>query len=102
MIKMIKELVMTMRPSQWYKNLVIFISIIFSFNIKNIEMWSIVVFAFVIFCLLSGGEYIINDIIDLEKDKKHPKKQKRPIASGRLRLNFALLSAITLIVVGII
>lgn len=98
---MFKELIITMRPSQWYKNLILFISIIFSFNIKNLEMWSIAIFAFVIFCLLSGGEYIINDIIDLEKDKKHPKKQKRPIASGRLRLNYALISAIILIVGGI-
>jgi len=98
---MFKELLITMRPSQWYKNLILFISIIFSFNIKNLEMWSIAIFAFVIFCLLSGGEYIINDIIDLEKDKKHPKKQKRPIASGKLKLNYALISAIILIVGGI-
>jgi len=98
---MFKELLITMRPSQWYKNLILFISIIFSFNIKNLEMWSIAIFAFVIFCLLSGGEYIINDIIDLEKDKKHPKKQKRPIASGRFKLNYALISAIILIVGGI-
>ncbi len=98
---MFKELLITMRPSQWYKNLILFISIIFSFNIKNLEIWAIAIFAFVIFCLLSGGEYIINDIIDLEKDKKHPKKQKRPIASGRLKLNYALISAIILIVGGI-
>lgn len=99
---MLKELLITMRPNQWYKNFIIFISIIFSLNIRNLEMWPIVLSAFLIFCVISGGEYVINDIIDREKDKKHPKKQKRPIASGRFKLKYALLSAIILIVGGLI
>lgn len=99
---MIKELLITMRPQQWYKNLVLFVSIIFSLNIRNLEMWPIVISAFFVFCLISGGEYIINDIIDREKDKKHPKKQKRPIASGKLKLNHALLFSIILIIGGLI
>ncbi|MFZ3385354.1 MAG: decaprenyl-phosphate phosphoribosyltransferase [Candidatus Methanoperedens sp.] len=99
---MLKELLITMRPQQWYKNLVLFVSIIFSLNIRNLEMWPIVISAFFVFCLISGGEYIINDIIDREKDKKHPKKQKRPIASGKLKLNHALLFSIILIIGGLI
>ena len=99
---MLKELLITMRPHQWYKNLVLFVSIIFSLNIQNLQMWSIATSAFFIFCLISGGEYIINDIIDREKDRNHPKKQKRPIASGMLKLNHALLFAIILIITGLI
>ena len=99
---MFKELLITMRPHQWYKNLVLFVSIIFSLNIQNLQMWSIATSAFFIFCLISGGEYIINDIIDREKDRNHPKKQKRPIASGMLKLNHALLFAIILIIGGLI
>ncbi|MFZ3170032.1 MAG: decaprenyl-phosphate phosphoribosyltransferase [Candidatus Methanoperedens sp.] len=99
---MFKELLITMRPHQWYKNLVLFVSIIFSLNIQNLQMWSIATSAFFIFCLISGGEYIINDIIDREKDRNHPKKQKRPIASGILKLNHALLFAIILIIGGLI
>jgi len=99
---MLKELMITMRPKQWYKNLILFISIIFSHNILNLEMWSIVIPAFLIFCIISGGEYIVNDILDIEKDKKHPKKQNRPIASGRLKQNHALISAIIFIIGGII
>lgn len=99
---MLKELLITMRPHQWYKNLVLFVSIIFSLNIQNLQMWSIATSAFFIFCLISGGEYIINDIIDREKDRNHPKKQKRPIASGMLKLNHALLFAIILIIGGLI
>lgn len=99
---MLKELLITMRPHQWYKNLVLFVSIIFSLNIQNLQMWSTAISAFFIFCLISGGEYIINDIIDREKDRNHPKKQKRPIASGMLKLNHALLFAIILIIGGLI
>jgi len=99
---MLKELLITMRPHQWYKNLVLFVSIIFSLNIRNLQMWSIAILAFFVFCLISGGEYIINDIIDREKDRNHPKKQKRPIASGMLKLNHALLFAIILIIGGLI
>lgn len=99
---MLKELLISMRPKQWYKNFIIFISIVFSFNIQNLEMWSIVIFAFFIFCIISGGEYLINDILDAEKDKRHPKKQKRPIASGKLKMTHALIFAIILIIGGIV
>src|SRR3989304_7146736 len=98
---MIKELIKTMRPNQWYKNLVLFVSIVFSLNILNPEMWSIAIVAFVIFCMLSGGEYIINDILDREKDKKHPRKQKRPIASGKFKLVHAVIFAVIFIIGGI-
>ena len=99
---MLKELVISMRPKQWYKNFILFISIVFSFNIQNLEMWSIVIFAFFIFCIISGGEYLINDILDVEKDKRHPEKQKRPIASGKIKITQALLFAIILICGGIV
>lgn len=98
---MIKELIKTMRPNQWYKNLVLFVSIVFSLNILNPEMWSIAIVAFFIFCMLSGGEYIINDILDREKDKKHPRKQKRPIASGKFKLVHAVIFAVIFIIGGI-
>ena len=99
-VELIKELITTMRPKQWYKNLVIFAGIIFSLNLLNFQMWLDVIFAFAIFCILSGSEYIINDIIDVEKDRKHPKKCKRPIASGKLKVSHALLFAIILIIVA--
>ena len=99
-VELIKELITTMRPKQWYKNLVIFVGIIFSLNLLNFQMWLDVISAFAIFCMLSGSEYIINDIIDVEKDRKHPKKCKRPIASGKLKASYALLFAIILIIVA--
>ena len=94
---MLKDLVISMRPKQWYKNLILFVGIVFSVNLLNIEMWFTAISAFVIFCMLSGSEYIINDIIDLKKDRTHPVKRNRPIASGRLKISHALLFAILLI-----
>jgi len=86
---MLKDLITSMRPKQWYKNLILFVGIVFSMNLLNVQMWLNVIAAFAIFCMLSGSEYIINDIIDIEKDRKHPTKRKRPIASGELKKSHA-------------
>ena len=96
--KMLKALITSMRPKQWYKNLILFVGIVFSMNLLNFQMWQNVIAAFAIFCMLSGSEYIINDIIDIEKDRKHPTKRKRPIASGKLKKSHALLFAVVMII----
>jgi len=98
---MLKEVIISLRPKQWYKNLIIFVGIIFSFNFFNLSLWQNVIYAFFIFCLLSGSVYIINDVIDREKDKKHPKKSKRPIASGKLKVSYALSFSFFLILVSL-
>ncbi|EKF86302.1 decaprenyl-phosphate phosphoribosyltransferase [Methanobacterium formicicum] len=98
---MLKDILVSMRPKQWYKNLVIFIGIIFSINLLNLNLWIEVIAAFTIFCILSGSIYVLNDILDLEKDKNHPKKKNRPLASGRLKVSHALTSAIILIFIAL-
>lgn len=99
---MLKYIAGSVRPYQWYKNLLLFIGLIFSYNILNTSMWTSVVLAFVYFCALSSGEYLINDIIDRERDRRHPVKSQRPIASGRLKVPYALLSALILIVFSLL
>jgi 4-hydroxybenzoate polyprenyltransferase len=78
------EIVRSMRPRQWVKNFMVFPALIFSggfFNLTNqLVTWG----GFVVFCLLAGGVYLYNDIADVERDRKHPAKCKRPIASGLL------------------
>lgn len=101
-IKMLKELIISMRPHQWYKNLVIFVGIVFSLNLLSFTLWPKVLLAFAVFCMLSGSEYIVNDILDVEKDRKHPKKCKRPIASGALKVKYALPFTIILTIVALI
>lgn len=99
---MFKELLVSMRPKQWYKNLVIFIGIVFSLNLLNFSLWINVFSTFIIFCLLSGSIYIINDYLDFEKDRNHPKKCKRPIASGKLNKSHALIFAIVTVVTAML
>jgi len=98
---MLKNVLVSMRPRQWYKNSLLFLCIIFSANLLNASMWLTLLLAFIYFCMLSGGEYIINDIVDREQDKKHPTKSQRPLASGRLKVSYALFSAILLIVLSL-
>ncbi len=98
---MLIELLKSLRPKQWYKNFVVFIGIIFSLNILNTNLWLNVFSAFIIFCLLSGGMYILNDIKDLKNDRVHPKKRKRPIVSGRLKVPYAFSFSVVLIILSL-
>jgi 4-hydroxybenzoate polyprenyltransferase len=99
---MLKYLIISIRPKQWYKNSLLFVGILFSANVLNASMWVPVILAFVYFCMLSAGEYLINDLIDIKRDQKHPVKRKRPIASGQLKVSYALLFALILIVVALL
>ena len=90
-----------MRPNQWYKNLVLFVGIVFSRNLFDFSMWCDISSAFIIFCVLSGSDYVINDILDIERDKMHPAKRKRPIASGGLKRSHAFLFASLLIIIAL-
>jgi 4-hydroxybenzoate polyprenyltransferase len=102
MLNMLRNLLISMRPKQWYKNSLLFICLVFAGHLGNGDMWATLVLASVYFCILSGCEYIINDILDREQDRKHPKKSQRPIASGQLSLTvglvwFFVLTALALI-----
>lgn len=97
------------RPKQWTKNLIVYFALFFSIN----ETWDpldvSVVFdmsgkatiTFLLFCVLSSGIYIINDIFDVKSDRQHPVKKMRPIAAGKLPLYIAWPVSIILILIGI-
>lgn len=87
----------TFRPRQWVKNILIFAGLIFSKNLFNPEKFLSSFLAFLIFCLVSGIVYTINDIIDLPYDKINPLKRKRPLASGRLKIFYAKLAVAILL-----
>jgi 4-hydroxybenzoate polyprenyltransferase len=96
------EIFKSMRPQQWLKNLFIFAPLIFSENIFNRSMFLMTLLVFVIYCLLSGAVYILNDLKDLEEDRLHPIKSQRPLASGKLKKSqaivvFLILSFISLL-----
>jgi len=79
----------SMRPKQFIKNLFVFVGIIFSGNLFNPGMLLKVTGAFLVFCLLSGSVYLINDIADIEKDRNHPRKKNRPLAAGLITIRGA-------------
>jgi 4-hydroxybenzoate polyprenyltransferase len=83
-----------MRPRQWVKNLFVFAGLLFSHKLFT-PLAVLAVAAFAVFCLLSGAMYLLNDVADREKDRLHPTKRKRPVASGRLAVSTAVIAAIT-------
>lgn len=94
-------LVQAMRPLQWVKNVVIFAALIFDrqLGLNNLQPMLRTLAGFIVFCLLSGVVYIFNDIADVDADRAHPKKRYRPIASGRLLVPVALISAVLVLAV---
>ena len=85
-----KELIKLCRPEQYYKNLVIFLHILFSQQITNVALLGKTIEGFIILCLVSSINYIINDLKDKEKDKLHPEKIHRPLASGTVSATQAI------------
>ncbi|SHK70640.1 4-hydroxybenzoate polyprenyltransferase [Clostridium cavendishii DSM 21758] len=85
-----------LRIEQWIKNMFVFGPILFSNNIFNSGMIEKSFTAFIAFCFISSCVYIMNDIVDREKDRKHPKKCNRPIASGKVQVFEAIILAVIL------
>ena len=98
---MLLELLRAMRPRQWIKNVFVFAALAFSED----RLWTrplsvlLVVGTFALFCMAAGAIYLINDVVDIEKDRAHPKKRNRPLASGRLRPGIAVAAAVALMLV---
>lgn len=91
-----------MRPKQWTKNVLLFAGYIFTVEMPHPPgSFLRVLAAFLLFCAISGGTYILNDAADMERDKHHPKKCKRPIACGLLPVAVAVPFAIALVAASI-
>ena len=98
-MKKICSIIKLMRPHHYIKNGLLFLPLVFSGNLLNKDFLIVLMIGFLAFCLSSSVIYIINDIFDVEKDKLHPKKCKRPIASGEISIKFAWVLAILLLAV---
>jgi len=95
-----------LRIKQWYKNIVIFLPLVFSLSLLNLDSLSLTIVGFVALCLASSALYIRNDILDVESDKQHPIKKFRPLASGQTSkknayIVFVLLLSSSLIIAAI-
>ncbi len=86
---MLGSILKAIRPHQWVKNLFVAAPVIFAKRIGDLHSDLRAGAAFAAFCLLSSAVYLVNDLVDIEKDREHPTKRHRPIASGKLKPQFA-------------
>lgn len=87
-----------MRPRQWAKNVIVYAGIVFDGQLFVLSSFLTVTVSFVLLCLISSAIYIINDLVDIESDRQHPKKRFRAIASGALPVPVARVASVVLIV----
>jgi 4-hydroxybenzoate polyprenyltransferase len=96
-----RNLLATMRPEQWTKNLVLFAGLIFAGGLGSAVLTLHAVAGFLVFCALSGATYILNDVADIGRDRQHPVKKHRPLASGELHVGLAGATGAVLMVVAL-
>ncbi len=99
-MSLVRGLVRTMRPHQWVKNVFVLAPVVFAKELFDFELLVRAGGAFVVFCLLAGAVYTINDIVDAPADRIHPVKRHRPIASGVVPIGTAKLLAALLFAIG--
>jgi 4-hydroxybenzoate polyprenyltransferase len=97
----VSAVVRSVRPAQWTKNLFVFAALIFAQEFFNLQLLLKTAGAFFAFCVVSGAFYIFNDLHDREEDRAHPKKSRRPIASGEILPGEALVLFFLLAALGL-
>lgn len=83
-MRAVRGFLVTLRPEQWTKNLVLFAGLIFAGGLGQGDLVRLAGIGFLIFCALSGATYVLNDLVDIRRDREHPDKRTRPLASGEL------------------
>ncbi len=90
-------LIKTMRLKQWTKNVFVWAALVFDVKLFRLEPFARTLAAFFLFCLISSAVYIINDLVDMPKDRLHPEKRNRPLASGALKPTIAIVAAVVIV-----
>ena len=97
----LKAVVVALRPQEWVKNLLVYAGLIFSGKFDEVDAIAAATVTFIAFCMVASAGYLVNDAQDVEEDRQHPKKRRRPIAAGELRVRTAVILAVVLAVVGL-
>jgi 4-hydroxybenzoate polyprenyltransferase len=92
------EFLKLIRVHQWVKNFFVFVPLLFSMHLFDWSYLKISLLAFLIFSLASSSIYVINDLVDVNSDRAHPTKKNRPIASGKIKVPFAVTTSALLII----
>lgn len=98
---MIAAFIKTMRPKQWVKNGLIFAALVFDKQLFVPKPFLATLTGFILLSLGASAVYFVNDLADLEQDRRHPRKRLRPLASGELPLNLARVGAVILFVIAL-
>jgi len=98
----VRDLVQLLRPYQWHKNAVVFAAVIFAKRLFVVHDVAVCAAAFLTFCLVASGAYVMNDLHDCERDRQHPEKCRRPLPAGRVSRATAVGLSVGLVVVGLI
>lgn len=98
---MLKSLLSLIRPQQWVKNVFVLLPLFFGGRLFDFLCWTQAMSAFMAFSFMASAVYCLNDLKDIEADRKHPKKSKRPLASGAIKPIWAIVSMVILIVCSI-
>jgi 4-hydroxybenzoate polyprenyltransferase len=98
-VKQLRGLIRTMRPKQWLKNGFLFVPLLFDRKLDDPRYLLATIAGFLLLCLASSTVYLMNDIADIEADSAHPTKSKRPLPSGQLTKTFAIIAAISFLVI---
>jgi len=101
-LRTFKALFVSLRPAQWMKNLVLPLPFLFGAALGQLHGWILAGAGFVVFCLVSSAIYLINDVQDRERDRAHPVKRLRPLATGELGVRTAIAAAVVLLATGLL
>jgi 4-hydroxybenzoate polyprenyltransferase len=97
----LRAAVVALRPQEWVKNLLVFAGLVFSGKFDEVDAILAATVTFAAFCLVASAGYLVNDARDVEEDRRHPKKGRRPIAAGELGIPTAITLAVILAVLGL-
>ncbi len=96
------DLFRLLRPHQWVKNVLVALPLLASHRLSEWPLIGATIATFAVFCLIASGNYILNDLLDIDADRRHPTKRNRPIASGAVTIPRAIQMVIVLLAVGIV
>ena len=102
-----KALVLALRPHQWVKNVFVFAALVFARGTRGglfegrMDDVRRTLYAFAAFCIGASAIYLVNDVMDIESDRKHPSKRKRPIAAGQVSVPVALSMSVACVLLAL-
>lgn len=101
-MRTLRYILITSRPKQWVKNVLVFAGLVFAKDIFAVDKISNALITFIYFCLVSSSVYLVNDVFDRKKDARHPVKRERPLAAGKLSPTTAIIAAVLFMIVAVV